>query len=163
MHLDDLVIGDRTFSVEPATRDDVPAIVALLSDDVLGAGREPSDLAPYLTAFDAADADRAHPLVAARDEAGAVVATMQLTLLPGLARSATTRLQIEAVRTASSTRGLGLGAALFEWAHHWGAERGAGLAQLTTDRSRTDAHRFYDRLGYSPSHIGYKLTLPRQG
>ena len=63
------------------------------------------------------------------------------------------------MRVAASTRGSGLGTALFEWAHRWGREQGASLAQLTTDASRTDAHRFYDALGYAPSHLGYKLPL----
>lgn len=63
------------------------------------------------------------------------------------------------MRIAASTRGSGLGTALFAWAHDWGRSQGAALAQLTTDASRTDAHRFYERLGYTPSHVGFKLPL----
>ncbi|WP_253272738.1 GNAT family N-acetyltransferase [Arsenicicoccus sp. oral taxon 190] len=97
-----------------------------------------------------------------RDEADPheqVVGTMQLTILPGLSRSATTRLQVEAVRVADRARGSGLGAAMLAWAHQWGRERGASLSQLTTDLTRQEAHRFYDRLGYAASHAGLKLDL----
>ena len=84
---------------------------------------------------------------------------MQLTLVPGLARQGAKRLQIEAVRLASGTRGRGLGTALFDWAHEYGRKQGATLAQLTSDKTRTDAHRFYDGLGYRASHQGYKRPL----
>ena len=84
---------------------------------------------------------------------------MQLTLIPGLARSGATRLQIEAVRLTSKARGAGLGAALFEWAHAYGKAHGATLSQLTSDKARTDAHRFYDRLSYQASHEGFKRAL----
>src|SRR5699024_10583697 len=105
-------LGDRRLTITRATEADVPEIVALLADDVLGASRESpdvADLAPYLAAFSEIDADGRHLLVAVRDESGAVVATMHLTLLPGLSRQAATRLQIEAVRVGASARGLGLG------------------------------------------------------
>jgi GNAT superfamily N-acetyltransferase len=84
---------------------------------------------------------------------------MQLTLIPGLARGGAKRLQIEAVRLATSTRGSGLGAALFEWAHAYGERHGATLALLSSDKTRIDAHRFYDRLGYQASHEGFKRPL----
>lgn len=145
--------------IERATRDDVPAIVALLADDPLGAGRESGDLDVYLAAYDVIDADPAHLLAVVRDEGGTVIGTMQLTLLPGLSRAASTRLQVEAVRIAAQARGTGLGGAMIAWAHQWGAARGARVAQLTTDRTRTDAHRFYERLGYVASHVGMKKEL----
>ena len=154
-----LTLGTRTFTILRAQAQDVPQLVALLADDVLGRERESADLAPYEQAFERIDRDENQLLLAVRDEPGQIVATMQLTLLPSLSRGGATRLQIEAVRVAASTRGSGLGTALFEWAHQWGRERGARLAQLTTDASRADAQRFYDRLGYAPSHIGLKLTL----
>ena len=88
-----------------------------------------------------------------------MAATMQLTLMPSLSRGGAMRLQIEAVRVAGSARGGCLGTALFTWAHDWGRAQGATLAQLTTDASRTDAQRFYERLGYVPSHVGCKLPL----
>lgn len=154
-----LELGDRSFSVSRATASEVPELVALLADDVLGQEREGADLAPYERAFARIDGDENQLLVAVRDDAAVLVATMQLTLVPSLSRGGATRLQIEAVRVATATRGNGLGTALFDWAHRWGRENGARLAQLTTDAARTDAHRFYDRLDYLPSHVGYKLPL----
>lgn len=160
--LDTVQLEDRRLTITRATEADVPAIVALLADDVLGAARESehsADLAPYLAAFHEIDADRRHLLVAVRDESAAVVATMHLTLLPGLSRQAATRLQIEAVRVGAQARGLRLGTEMIQWAHRYGREHGARMVQLTTDRSRADAHRFYQRLGYVASHEGFKLEL----
>ncbi|WP_353953785.1 GNAT family N-acetyltransferase [Knoellia sp. S7-12] len=145
--------------VRRATREDVPAIVALLTDDPLGAAREThGDHAAYLTAFDAIDADPAHELVVLEDE-GEVIGTLQLTLLPGLSRHGALRAQIEAVRIASSRRGQGLGEGLFQWAIDESRRRGAVLVQLTTDASREGAQRFYERLGFVASHVGMKLPL----
>ncbi len=153
-----LELADRTVHVDRARREDVPAVVALLTDDVLGRDREAPDLGPYLAAFDAVDADPAHLLAVVRD--GDVVAgTMQLTFVPGLSRGGALRLQIEAVRVASTHRGTGLGTAMIGWAVEHGRERGAALVQLTTDKQRTDARRFYERLGFVASHEGMKLAL----
>lgn len=157
--MDELAVGDETFTVRRAERRDVPALVALLRDDSQGGAREHDDLAPYLSAFEAIDRDPSHLLAVVEDASRVLVGTMQLTLLPGLSRGGATRLQIEAVRVAAALRGRGLGAALFDWAHDYGRERGAVLAQLTTDKARTDAHRFYDRLGYIRSHEGMKRLL----
>lgn len=154
-----LELGARSFTVSRAIGSELPELVALLADDILGRERESADLEPYERAFTRIDGDENQLLLAVRDDTGALVATMQLTLIPSLSRGGATRLQIEAVRVAASTRGSGLGTALFDWAHRWGREHGARLAQLTTDAARTDAHRFYDRLGYLPSHVGYKLRL----
>lgn len=155
----ELCLADRRFRVTRAQRGDVPALMRLLRDDPIGAAREGEDPAPYLAAFDLVDADPAHLLVAVRDEDDAVVGTMQLTLLPGLSRSATTRLQVEGVRVAASTQRSGLGSAMLRWAEGYGRSRGARLAQLTTDKRRSDAHRFYERLGYVASHEGMKRPL----
>lgn len=154
-----LDVGGRRFTVSRATESDVPGLVALLADDVLGAHRETTGLEPYLAAFREIDSDPRQFLVTVRDSDGGLVGTMQLTLIPGLARGGAKRLQIEAVRLASSTRGAGLGTALFEWAHAYGDRHGATLAQLTSDKTRTDAHDFYDRLGYRASHQGFKRPL----
>lgn len=154
-----LELDGRTFTLHRARAGDVPALVALLADDVLGREREGADLAPYESAFARIDADENQLLVAVRDEAGKIVATLQLTLMPSLSRGGATRLQIEAVRVDSTVRGAGLGGALFEWAQNWGREQGATIAQLTTDAARLDAHRFYERLGYTPSHVGFKRPL----
>lgn len=141
---------------------DVPAIVALIAGDQLGATRDgvrdEADLAAYLAAFEAIDADPAHVLAVA-ESAGGIVGTMQLSFLPGLARRGALRAQIEAVRVAESTRGSGLGAAMMAWAIDEARRRGCALVQLTSDKSRADAHRFYRRLGFVPSHEGMKLAL----
>jgi len=144
--------------IDRATADDVPAIVAMLADDPLGAKRErPGDPA-YAEAFKEIDADPRQVLVVARDGAE-VVGTLQLTFIPGLSRLGSTRALIEAVRVRSDQRGGGLGGRLIEWAIDTARERGAAMVQLTTDASRTDAHRFYERLGFVASHVGMKLML----
>jgi GNAT superfamily N-acetyltransferase len=90
---------------------------------------------------------------------GRVVGTLQLTFIAGLSHKGATRGQIEAVRVASDHRGARLGQRMMEWAIAQCRARGCAQVQLTTDRSRADAHRFYDRLGFKPTHIGYKLGL----
>jgi GNAT superfamily N-acetyltransferase len=157
--MDSLDVEGQRFDLARAQSSDVPALVALLADDALGADRESTAMGPYLKAFEGIDADPNHLLLVVRDEAGAIVGTMQLTLIPGLARRGATRLQIEAVRVSESARGSGLGAALFTWAHAFGREHGAALAQLTSDKDRPDAHRFYRRLGYAGTHEGFKRRL----
>lgn len=157
--LDILELPTGPVALHRAREADLPEIVALLADDVLGREREAPELGPYRRAFAAIDQDPAHLLLAARDEAGALLATLQLTLLPSLSRGGAMRLQIESVRVTADARGSGLGTALMQWVHRWGREHGAALAQLTTDAARTDAHRFYTRLGYAPSHLGFKLPL----
>jgi GNAT superfamily N-acetyltransferase len=141
---------------------DVPAIVALLAADQLGLTRDgvrdEADLACYEQAFRTIDADPAHLLLVA-ESAGEVVGTMQLSFLPGLARRGALRAQIEAVRVAAGARGSGLGAAMMDWAIQEARRRGCALVQLTSDKSRTDAHRFYERLGFVASHEGMKLRL----
>ena len=139
---------------------DVPAIVAMLADDPLGARREsPGDLPPYREAFARIDADPHQMLTVAEDDQGAVIATMQLTFLPGLARRGAIRCQIEAVRVHANRRGTGLGTTMIEWAIETARARGAALVQLTSDNTRTGAHRFYERLGFHPTHVGFKLDL----
>lgn len=147
------------YRVRRARLEDVARLVGLLRDDVLGAGREDASEAAYLDAFAAIDADPRHHLTCVCSPDGTVVATAQLTLLPGLSRGAATRLQVEAVRVAASHRGRGLGGALLDWAHGYGRRHGATLAQLTTDAARTEAHRFYEGLGYRASHVGFKREL----
>jgi GNAT superfamily N-acetyltransferase len=143
----------------PATRDDVPASVALLADDPLGAGREdPADTQAYDTAYDRVAADPAQHLVVA-ERHGAVVGTLQLSLVPGLSRRGATRTIIEGVRVAQAERGSGLGTELVTWAVEESRRLGAVLVQLTSDASRTDARRFYERLGFAASHVGFKLPL----
>jgi GNAT superfamily N-acetyltransferase len=156
-------------SFRRARRDDVPAIVGLLADDVIGAGREagPVDASGeagevYRTAFDAVDADPNQLLLVAEDD-GRVVGTLQLTFIPGLSRSGAWRAQIEAVRVASAERGSGLGGRMVGHAIDEARRRGCRLVQLTTDRRRTGAHAFYERLGFESTHLGMKLMVEPAG
>lgn len=146
-------------TIRRATAADLPAIVALLADDMIGGSREsPDDLAPYKRAFETIEADdREYLAVAERD--GQVVATLQLSVLPGLSRRAALRAQIEGVRVAGSARGRGLGETLMRWAIDEARSRGCVLVQLTSDKARADAHRFYERLGFTATHEGFKLPL----
>ena len=142
-----------------AREDDLAAILALLVADQLGATREDAaDLEPYAAAFATIDADPAQLLMVA-DDAGEIVGTFQLSFIPGLARRGALRAQIEAVRVRADHRGSGLGTTMMEWAIDEARRRGCALVQLTSDRSRTEAHRFYERLGFAASHVGYKLRL----
>jgi GNAT superfamily N-acetyltransferase len=140
-----------------ATRNDVPAIVTLLADDAIGAGRE-GDTDAYWAAFDAIDADPRNHLIVA-DVDGEVAGTAQLTFIPGLSRMGTERAQIEAVRVGSDHRGRGLGRRMIEWAIDEARRRGCGLVQLTSDKRREDAIRFYASLGFEATHEGLKLPL----
>ena len=149
-------------TLRTAVADDVRPIVDLIAADQLGATRDgvrdAADLAAYEAAFRAIDADPAHILVVA-ESGGDIVGTMQLSFLPGMARRGAFRAQIEAVRVAESMRGGGLGASMITWAIDEARRRGCALVQLTTDKSRADAHRFYGRLGFVASHEGMKLPL----
>ena len=144
-----------------AREKDIEAIVQLLSDDVLGRTREDVSATGkdvYRKAFAAIDADPNQLLLVAC-EGDETVGTLQLSFIPGLARSGALRGQIEAVRIASSRRGGGIGKEMIEWAILECRRRGCRHVQLTTDKSRTDARRFYEGLGFVASHIGYKLAL----
>lgn len=145
--------------IRQATDEDVPAIVAMLADDALGSRREsPEDQELYRAAFHRVAADpNQHLVVAVRD--GRPVATLQLSVIPGLSRRGTVRTIVEAVRVDASERGSGLGTQLMEWAVEESRRLGATLVQLTSDASRTDAHRFYERLGFTPSHLGFKREI----
>lgn len=137
---------------------DLPAIVALLADDPLGAARETEDLAAYRDAFLAIDADPNQFLCVLAD-GNRVIGTMQLAFIAGLSRRGARRGQIEAVRVHRDDRGRGLGRQMILWAIERCRSEGCAVVQLTTDRSREDAHRFYDSLGFVASHLGYKLSL----
>ncbi|MEM7123399.1 MAG: GNAT family N-acetyltransferase [Pseudomonadota bacterium] len=145
-----------------ATKDDLQAIVALLADDVLGATRERLEdplPAAYVEAFDAIERQSGNRIIVAVDDNDDVMGCLQLTLTPGLARHGMMRATIEAVRIARNHRNTGLGEQMFRFAIDEAKKAGCGLVQLTTDRTRPDAHRFYERLGFEPSHIGMKLNL----
>lgn len=145
--------------IRPVTAADVPAIVAMLADDPLGAHREsPDDLTPYLTALERLSGDP-HQFVMAAVREGRVVGTLQLTVVPGLSRKGATRSVIEGVRVHSDERGSGLGTTLMKWAIDESRRHGCQLVQLSSDATRTDAHRFYERLGFEATHVGFKLPL----
>lgn len=158
----EISVGGRSVTLRSAIRRDVPEIVSLLAADEIGSTRDgfttESDLVPYYTAFDAIAGDPAHVLLVAQF-GEAVIGTMQLSVLPGLARRGALRAQIEAVRVNERFRGTGLGSALFEWAIETARSRGCTLIQLTSDKTRTRAHRFYEHLGFTASHEGFKLIL----
>jgi GNAT superfamily N-acetyltransferase len=137
---------------------DLDAIVALLADDVLGAGREKPGHPAYGAAFAAIEAD-ANQLLAVVEEDGRIVGCLQLSFIPGLSRLGMWRGQIESVRVAANHRGAGLGRRMFEWAIGECRARGCGLVQLTTDKARPDARRFYESLGFTASHEGMKLSF----
>ncbi|MEO3776892.1 GNAT family N-acetyltransferase [Micromonospora sp. B11E3] len=142
-----------------AVRADLPAVIALLADDVLGKARDFTEVdEAYERAFaDIAADPRNHLIVAEQD--GTLVGCMQITYIPGLGRHGAERSLIESVRVRSDRRGQGLGRQMMAWAIEQARQRGCALVQLTTDKTRTDAHRFYLSLGFVASHEGMKLTL----
>ena len=144
-----------------ATAADIEDIVALLADDELGRKREDPDppLNPrYIQAFAAIDADR-NQYLAVVEEGGEIVGCLQLSFIPGLSRIGLWRGQIESVRISSARRGGGLGRRMFEWAIAECRRHGCEVVQLTTGKSRADARRFYESLGFVASHEGMKLAL----
>ncbi len=148
-------------TIRRATSQDLAAIVQLLADDELGRHREdagPPLNARYKEAFAAIEADD-NQLLAVVEEGGSVVGCLQLSFVPGLSRLGAWRGQIESVRIASTRRGGGLGRIMFEWAIAQCRERRCALVQLTTDKARPDALRFYEALGFVASHEGLKLGL----
>ncbi|WP_238147677.1 MULTISPECIES: GNAT family N-acetyltransferase [Micrococcaceae] len=157
-----LSVAGMQVEIRRAVLGDVPEIVQLLADDPLGRSRESrsteDDLTPYRQAFSLIDGNDRELLVVAclRSE---VIGTLQISFIPGLSRRGALRAQIEGVRIRDDFRSRGLGRAIFEWAIGLARSRGCSLVQLTTDKTRADAHRFYGSLGFSPSHEGFKLAL----
>ncbi|MGO3720304.1 GNAT family N-acetyltransferase [Microbacterium gubbeenense] len=161
------------FRLREASAADLDALIALLSNDPVSVARgdagSSADRDAFARGLAAIDADpRNAQLVAERD--GELVATLQLTTIPGLSRRGATRLQVEAVHVRDDLRSDGIGSALMRWVSEVAAPSlGADLIQLTSDNARVDAHRFYERLGFAKSHTGFKLpietarsTLPRR-
>jgi GNAT superfamily N-acetyltransferase len=146
-------------SFRRASEADLQAIVDMLADDALGAAREsPGDLAPYRDSFAAVSAN-ANQLLLVAERNGEVVGTAQITFIPGLSHKGMWRADIEAVRVRSDQRGTGLGTQLIRHCIGQARDRGCGMVQLTSNASRKDAHRFYERLGFAASHTGFKLSL----
>jgi GNAT superfamily N-acetyltransferase len=150
-------LGSATLRL--ATTDDLPAVVNLLAGDQIGGTPDSADdLGPYLEAFRVIDRDPAHLLLVAETN-GQVIATMQLSFLPGLASRGAWRAEIEGVRVHTTLRRTVIGRDMITWTIEEARRRGCALVQLTTNKQRTDAHRFYARLGFANSHEGFKLAL----
>jgi ribosomal protein S18 acetylase RimI-like enzyme len=148
-------------TIRRARRDDVAAIVAMLADDHLGRARERVEHplpASYREAFERLDADPNITLVVA-EEAGRVVGSLQLCILPGLSSQGASRGLIEDVRVASDRRSRGIGEQLVQWAVSEARARGCRLVELLTHQTRVDAQRFYERLGFAKSHVGMTIRF----
>lgn len=147
--------------VREAREGDLPAIVAMLADDPLGRTRERAETplpGAYGEAFAAIQAQAGNCVLVAESQAR-ILGCLQLMILPGLSHMGMTRAEIEGVRVASDQRGRGLGAVLLGAAIERARAAGCGLVQLTTNAAREDARRFYERLGFTASHVGMKLDL----
>lgn len=144
--------------LRPARRQDLPAIMAMLADDFLGREREGGADEAVAAAFDEIEQDRNSTLWVIERE-GRVVGCAQLTCIAGLSQRGMKRGLIEAVRVSAEARGAGLGRWLIGELIGKAREAGCGMVQLTTDKRRTDAHRFYESLGFVASHEGFKLKL----
>ena len=142
-----------------ATRADVPAVVAMLADDILGAGRELEGLAPYYAAFDVMMDEGNNRVIVGEDATGEIVATYQLTFISGLSLAAARRAQVESVRVASQLRGQGAGQQMFADVEARARAAGCRLIQLTMNATRSDSRRFYEGLGFEASHTGFKRYL----
>ena len=148
-------------TIRRARRDDVEAIVEMLADDPLGAARERIEdplPAAYVRAFDQLDRDPNIQLVVAEEE-GVVVGCLQLCVLPGLSSQGASRGLIEDVRVASQRRSRGIGEQLVQWAVCQARGKGCVLVELLTHHTRTDAQRFYQRLGFQRSHVGMTMRF----
>ncbi|PZF14289.1 GNAT family N-acetyltransferase [Curtobacterium sp. MCLR17_034] len=152
-------------TLRDATEADLDALMALLSDDPISAARgdvaASEDRPQYAEALRSIADDPANALLVAEDADGRLVGTLQLTRIPGMARRGATRLLVEAVRVSSALRSGGIGSALMRWVTDVAAPAlGTPLVQLTSDAARTDAHRFYERLGFTGSHVEFKYRVP---
>ncbi|KGJ72663.1 transcriptional regulator [Cryobacterium roopkundense] len=159
-----LGVATGLVTLRDAVEGDLDALMQLLADDSISATRgdlgAAEDRPAYLTAFRAVTADAGNALLVVVDDSNSLVGTMQLTRIPGMARRGSTRLQIEAVRVRSDQRSNGIGGAMLRWVRdNASADLDTHLIQLSSDAARHDAHRFYTRLGFIGSHIGYKYRV----
>jgi len=151
-----------SIAIRRARRDDVGKIVAMLADDPLGRGRERiEEPLPecYFQAFAKLDVDPNIKLVVAQDERGDVVGCLQLCIMPGLSSLGAPRGLIEDVRVAANRRSRGIGEQMVRWAVEEAHARGCKLVELLTHHTRLDAQRFYERLGFSRSHVGMTIRF----
>ena|SRR5690554_5613844 len=150
---------ENQLSFRDAKANDLPAIIALLSDDPIGATRDGDRFMPaYERALEAIEAQAGNSIIVAELNE-TVVGVLQLTLIPGLSRGGMLRAQIEGVRVSTQHRGHGIGQQLFKYAIDQACRAGCGLVQLTSDKQRPDALKFYEALGFKASHEGFKLSL----
>ena len=146
-----------------ATAADTDAVIALLADDPISAARgdvaSDEDRPAYAAALVEILAEPSNDLLVVELD-DAIVGTLQLTSIPGMARRGARRLLVEAVRVRSDLRSSGIGSAVMRWVGEIAAPTvDASMVQLTSDAARTDAHRFYERLGYIGSHLGFKYSV----
>lgn len=144
-----------------ATRDDLPSIVRMLADDDLGSQREHYEDPlpdPYYSAFEQIHGDPDHELIVAERE-GDVIGTLHLMFLPSISFQGGLRAQVESVRVDKRFQSQGIGSEMMKWTIERARQRGALVVQLTTHKTREDAHRFYEKLGFKGSHLGMKLSL----
>ena len=154
----------RDFTLRRASGDDLAALMLLLADDPISASRgdnaRETDASAYRSALTAIIEDSSNEIIVVVDDEGELLATMQLTRIPGMARRGATRLLVEAVRVRSDSRSTGVGSAMMSWVTGTAAPMiEADLVQLTSDEARHDAHRFYERLGFVGSHRGFKYKV----
>jgi GNAT superfamily N-acetyltransferase len=148
-----------------AIREDVPFIVQMIANDKLGQSRENySDPLPdqYYDAFEKISANPNQELIVVENDQHEIIGTLHLTFLQYLTYQGGIRAQIEAVRVREDLRGEGIGQKMFEWAINRARERNAHLLQLTTDKQRPEAIRFYEKLGFKASHEGMKIHLKKE-
>ena len=144
-----------------ATRADLPSIVRMLADDELGSQREQVENplpASYYSAFEQINKDPNHELIVG-ERNGEVIGTLHLMFLPSVSFQGGLRAQVESVRVDKRLQGQGIGSEMMKWVMERARQRGAHVVQLTTHKSRVDAHRFYERLGFIGSHLGMKISL----
>ncbi len=145
----------------PANAEDLSVLVKMLANDALGSEREDSSLPinqSYSEAFEAINKDPNNELIVAQTDSQ-IVGMMQLTFIPYLTHKGSWRCLIEGVRVSEQFRGQGLGTVFFNWAINYAKKKGSSLIQLTSDKQRPEAIRFYEKLGFKASHEGFKLAL----
>lgn len=143
-----------------ATRNDITKIVEMIADDELGKTRENYKIplpTEYLNAFENIDTDKNQELIVVENENSEIIGTLQLSFIQYLTYRGGIRAQIEAVRIRKDQRGLGIGKIMFDWAINRAKERNAHLLQLTTDKKRSKAIKFYEDLGFKATHEGMKM------
>src|SRR5215510_2147941 len=141
-----------------ASRADLPSIVRLLADDDLGSQRERHEEPlpeTYYSAYDEINKDPNHELIIAELN-GEVIGTLHLMFLPSISFQGGLRAQVESVRVDKNYQGKGIGSDMMRWTIERAKARGTHVVQLTTHKSRADAHRFYERLGFKGTHLGMK-------